>query len=130
MQYGVFGNFRLSYRSGFSFLPSLQSANDQDRSRAEERAENVQPRLRRAGEKPRQPPRDGQAQRRRLLPRLPGEKEDDAQPEDGGEKKVETLAHRHGDTNPHGFHLRAYLRRIMASILNAALKTPARAVHA
>ena len=74
VQYGVFGNFRLSYRSGFSFLPSLQSANDQDRSRAEERAENVQPRLRRAGEKPRQPLRDGQAQRRRLPPVCPERK--------------------------------------------------------
>ena len=52
---------------------------------------HMQPRLRRAGEKPRQPPRDGQAQRRRLLPRLSGEKEDDAQPEDGG-KVMERLS--------------------------------------
>ena len=53
---------------------------------------HVQPRLRRAGEKPHQPPRDGQTQRRRLLPRLPGEKEDDAPPEDGGEKSGNACA--------------------------------------
>ena len=91
LQYGFFGNFRLSYRSGFSFLPSLQSANDQDRSHAKERAENVQPRLRRAGEKPRQPPRDGQAQRRRLPPVCPERKKMMPRQRTAGRKKRKLL---------------------------------------